>query len=164
MHAATCDIAELGPGTFFQRLISERSKDIEPEQVRRLVFCSGRVYFSLEEKRRKLGVTDVAIVTIEQLAPFPFDLVAAELQRFPHVDVGSFKLPGQVVWCQEEPRNMGAWPYVRPRLRAAVRELCGKDVFLRYVGRRQASSPATGLFRVHQREEELLLRAALVSS
>lgn len=129
--------------------------------MKRLVFCTGKVYYTLVEEREKRGIDDIAIVTVEQLAPFPFDLVAQQMKLYSNVDPGDGVYPGNIVWCQEEPKNMGAWPYARPRLVSSARELVGKDVVFKYAGRRASASPATGVFGVHQLEQNNLLNAAL---
>merc|ERR1712107_517897 len=89
--------------------------------------------------------TNVAIVTIEQIAPFPFDRVNKVMSKYTNVEHGNGIHPGNVIWCQEEPKNMGCWSYVRPRFVTIAREGQEKDLVMRYVGRRAAASPATGL-------------------
>jgi hypothetical protein len=103
------------------------------KKVRKLLFCTGKVYYDLDKARADAGATDVAIARIEQVAPFPFDLVAAEVAKFPNA---------KVVFAQEEPRNMGFWTYVAPRIATATRVLNGKEVYPEYVGRLAAASPA----------------------
>lgn len=159
--SALADVAE---GTKFKRVIGERDPEIAatPEKVERLVFCTGKVYYDLVAKREELGLTSVAICTVEQLAPFPFDRVAEEMRRYPNVDHGDGVHPGEVVWCQEEPKNMGAWPYVRPRMVTTAREGLEKDTVLRYAGRRSAASTATGFAKLHAAEHQTLVEYALL--
>jgi len=163
LKAASSNLEDFGPETQFQRLIPERDADIanNPDQVKRLVFCSGKVYYHLLEEREKAGRKDVAICTVEQLSPFPYDLVAEQMQKYSNVNLGDGVYPGDVVWCQEEPKNMGPWPYVKSRLVTAARDLCKKDVVFTYAGRKAAASPATGLPGVHFAEQNALVEKAL---
>jgi len=155
-------LSAFGPGTRFERLLDERDADIDPEKVDRLVFCSGKVYYDLVEKRNELGLKNVAIVTVEQIAPFPFDRVKTIFETYKNVDVGDGVHPGDIIWCQEEPKNMGPWGYVRPRFVTTAREGMNYDLVMRYVGRRASASPATGYAKVHAAEQEMLLREALL--
>ena len=136
---------ELAEGSF-QRVIPEVDA-LAADGVERLVFCSGKVYFELLSARRERDESRVAIVRLEQLYPFPSDLVAAELARYGG-DV-------ELVWCQEEPRNMGAWPVFDEWFREAV----GRTP--RYVGRAVAASPATGFPDQHKAEQAALIDEAL---
>ena len=117
--------------------------------VRRLVFCSGKVYFDLLQARRAEKREDVAIVRIEQLYPFPAQEYSAVLARYPHAL--------NLVWCQEEPQNQGAWFQIRHRLQ----ELAGEARPVYYAGRAPAAAPATGLMRIHQAEQRQLVEVAL---
>jgi len=157
-------LSELGPDSRFQRMLDERDPEIaaNPDKVDRLVFCSGKIYYELVEKREELGLKNVAIVTLEQIAPFPFDRVKAAMETYKNVDIGDGVHPGNVVWCQEEPKNMGPWPYVRPRFMTTAREGLNHDMVTRYVGRRTAASPATGYAKVHTAEQNALVKAALM--
>jgi len=161
---ATSPLTDFGPESSFKRLIPERDEKISanPEKVKRLVFCSGKVYYALAEERAKRGLEDVAIVSVEQLAPFPYDLIAQQMKLYSNVNFGDGVYPGDVVWCQEEPKNMGPWPYTRPRLVSSARELCNQDVVFKYAGRRSAASPATGIGSVHTLEQAKLMEDALV--
>jgi len=131
----------------FARVIDEVD-DLAPLQVRRLVFCSGKVYFDLLKARRKDNIRDVAVVRIEQLYPFPTDEYEAVLQRYPNLR--------EVVWCQEEPQNQGAWYQIRHRLQ----ETAGRRQIL-YAGRAPAAAPATGISKIHEAEQHALIDAAL---
>jgi 2-oxoglutarate dehydrogenase E1 component len=149
------DIEHMGPGTRFHRVYRERDPEVtaNPEKVRRLVFCTGKIYYELLQQRQDKGLKDIAIVRIEQLAPFPFDYVARECARFPNAEV---------VWAQEEPQNMGAWHFVRPRIHTANRDLNKRNVDVTYYGRLAAAAPATGLgTKVHQREQQAILDAVI---
>ena len=124
--------------------------DLDAEQVRRVVLCSGKVYFDLLKARRAQGLTDVALVRVEQLYPFPTQ--AYELI------LGKYSAATEVVWCQEEPQNQGAWYQIRHRLDA---KLDAKRQQLLYAGRGHAAAPATGISKVHDSEQLALVEAAL---
>merc|ERR550532_2188535 len=95
------------------------------------------------------------------IAPFPFDQARDEIKRYSKVEPGDGVHPGNIIWCQEEPKNMGPWFYVRPRLVTTFREGLDKDVVIRYVGRRAAASPATGYPKLHTAEQEAVIYEAL---
>lgn len=158
------DLSELTEGSSFQRLINERDPTIaaNPNEVTRLIFCTGKLYYELVAQREAMGLKNVAIVTVEQIAPFPFDRALETLKLFPKVNVGDGVSPGDVIWCQEEPKNMGAWFYVKPRLVTVLREGMDLDVVIRYVGRRAAASPATGYAKFHAAEQDSVIKEALL--
>jgi len=133
-----------------------------PDKVDRLVFCTGKLYYELVASRDAMGLTNVAIVSVEQLAPFPFDRVLEQLNLYKNVPKGDGVTPGNVVWAQEEPKNMGAWFYVKPRLVTVFREGLDEDVVIRYVGRRAAASPATGYAKLHVAEQEAVIKETLL--
>jgi 2-oxoglutarate dehydrogenase E1 component len=132
----------------FARIIDE-SDDLQPAQVRRLVFCSGKVYFDLLKARRKDSIRDVALVRIEQLYPFPSEEYEAILSRYSGAR--------EIVWCQEEPQNQGAWYQIRHRLQ----EPLGARRQVLYAGRAPAAAPATGIAKFHEAEQLALINAAL---
>ncbi|MBV6415616.1 MAG: 2-oxoglutarate dehydrogenase E1 component [Steroidobacteraceae bacterium] len=134
----------------FSNLLGEID-ELPAAGVRRVVFCSGKVYFDLLKARRKESIRDVALVRIEQLYPFPGDEYEAILRRYPAAR--------DVVWCQEEPQNQGAWYQIRHRLQ----ERLPANVELLYAGRAHAAAPATGLLAVHEIEQAALIEAALRS-
>jgi 2-oxoglutarate dehydrogenase E1 component len=140
-------LSELKAGRF-QLLIPEVDP-LEPSGVRRIVFCSGKVYFDLLEARRAKGSTDVALVRIEQLYPFPAPEYAASLAKYPAAR--------EIVWCQEEPQNQGAWYQIRHQLQRPLQE--GQQVF--YAGRRGAAAPAPGIFQLHVQQQQTLVETAL---
>ena len=135
----------------FARVIGEIDP-LAPADVRRVVFCSGKVYFDLLKARRKEGLRDVALVRIEQLYPFPSEEYEAILNRFAQAH--------EVVWCQEEPQNQGAWYQIRHRLQELV---TGRRQVL-YAGRAPAAAPATGIPKIHELEQQTLVSAALHST
>jgi 2-oxoglutarate dehydrogenase E1 component len=124
--------------------------DIAATQVQRVVFCSGKVYFDLLKARRAASLRDVALVRIEQLYPFPTQAYEAVLRRYPQVR--------EVVWCQEEPQNQGAWYSIRHRLEGPLQK--DKHTLL-YAGRQHAAAPATGIGKIHEVEQRELVDAAL---
>jgi 2-oxoglutarate dehydrogenase E1 component len=164
LKACVSSYEDMGPDSKFLRAIGERDQAIagDPSQVKRLVFCSGKIYYELVAEREALGLKDVAIITVEMIAPFPFDIVSAEIKKYTNVDPGDGVKPGNIIWCQEEPKNMGPWSYVRPRMVCAARELNDMDLVVRFVGRRAAAAPATGIGKLHKAEQAAILRDALV--
>ncbi|KRZ17918.1 2-oxoglutarate dehydrogenase, mitochondrial, partial [Trichinella zimbabwensis] len=136
--------------TRFKRLIPEDGPASEnPEQVKRLVFCSGKLYYELKKERnnKKLD-SDVAICRIEQLSPFPYDLVKEQAEKFKNA---------QLIWAQEEHKNMGAWLYVHPRMLTALNN--GRSV--KYAGRAPSASTATGNKYQHMREQNKVIADTL---
>jgi 2-oxoglutarate dehydrogenase E1 component len=153
----TSTIEEMGTGTKFRRAIREVDPEIyeNPEGVRRVIYCSGKIYYELMDERTKKGIKDVAIFRIEQLAPFPWDKVAEEAAHYPNADA---------VWCQEEPKNMGPWSFVQPRIATATQTLNNKVLRPKYVGRKPAAATATGLGgRAHTFEQESICEQAFTT-
>jgi 2-oxoglutarate dehydrogenase E1 component len=124
--------------------------DLDAAKVQRVVFCSGKVYFDLLKARRTAALRDVALVRIEQLYPFPTQAYEAVLRRYPQMR--------EVVWCQEEPQNQGAWYSIRHRLEGPLQK--DKHMLL-YAGRQHAAAPATGIAKIHDAEQRELVDAAL---
>jgi 2-oxoglutarate dehydrogenase E1 component len=140
-------MADLVEGRFWP--VIDEVDALDAAKVRRVVFCSGKVYYDLLERRRASPDDTVAIVRIEELYPFPAEDYQAILDRYAGAR--------DVVWCQEEPQNQGAWYQIRHRLQAPLTA----GHVLHYAGREGAAAPATGLFAMHQREQEALVAAAL---
>ena len=145
-------LEEMGGGARFHRVIGETDPAVGPERARRVVFCTGKVYYDLLTVREERGIDDVALVRLEQIAPFPKKSLTVEIARY---------RGAEVVWCQEEPRNMGAWTFVAPLIEEVLRDLDGGARRARYIGRAAAASPATGFLVVHQREQKALVDEAL---
>ena len=145
-------LADFGPDTNFHRVRYDDRSLCSDAEVRRVVLCSGKVYFDLFEERARRGISDIAFLRLEQLYPFPRAALMDELARFPQADV---------VWCQEEPWNMGAWTYLDRRLEEVLVELDGACKRPVYAGRPEAASPATGNMKRHLREQAALVDAAL---
>jgi 2-oxoglutarate dehydrogenase E1 component len=144
---AISSMEELAQGSF-QPAIGEIDP-LDPKGVKRVVLCSGKVYYDLLDQRRKNGQQDVAIVRIEQLYPFPHRAVQAALKSYSHVQ--------DFVWCQEEPLNQGAWYCSQHHLR----EVISFGATLRYAGRPASASPAVGYLSVHQTQQKNLVNDAL---
>jgi 2-oxoglutarate dehydrogenase E1 component len=150
----TSSLEEMGEGSSFHRVMYERPASQADRDVTRVVLCSGKVYYDLVARRRELGIEDaVALLRLEQLAPFPASILGEELIRF--------SKRAQIVWCQEEPQNMGAWSFVAPRIEAVLEEIGLRQTRPSYAGRPAAASPATGLFQQHVREQASLVETAL---
>jgi 2-oxoglutarate dehydrogenase E1 component len=150
----TARLDEMAPGTSFHRVIAESEAIAADDAVRRVVLCTGKVYFDLLRARANSGDKRVALVRVEQLYPFPFDALGKILQRYRNAEV---------VWCQEEPQNMGAWNFVDRRIEQV---LAGLDIASnrpRFAGRPEAASPATGLFKRHVEEQADLVADALAA-
>ena len=145
---AVSSLDELANGEF-QHLIPDNAAD--PKKVKRVVACSGKVYYDLVEDAQKRGQDDVAILRIEQLYPFPRELLAAELKRYSKATA--------VVWCQEEPQNQGAWYQIKHHLQACL----GDKQSLHYAGRARSPSPAAGHLAEHVEEQLQLVADALVN-
>jgi len=150
---AVSKLEDFGPGSTFHRVLWDENLRVPNEAMKRVIVCSGKVYYDLYEEREKRGIEDVYIFRLEQLYPFPFHALAQELARFPQAEL---------VWCQEEPENQGAWHFVDRRLERAMGEAGMKQSRPRYVGRPESASPATGLARRHMRAQPALVEAALI--
>ena len=135
-------------GGGFQLVIADR-EIASAEAVRRIVFCSGKVYYDLKDARRAGQIKDVALVRIEQLYPFPLDYYTAEIERYHNAR--------EIVWCQEEPQNQGAWYQIRHQLQAGL----GEHHELFYAGRPGSAAPASGYHHVHVEQQKNLVAAAL---
>jgi len=138
-------------GGAFQRVIPDSTAK-PGQKVRRIVLCSGKVYYDLVEDAGRRGVSDVAIIRVEQLYPFPRDEVSAQIARYPATT--------EVVWCQEEPMNQGAWYQIQHHLLAVI----GDEHSLHYAGRVRSPAPAAGHLNTHIAEQSALVEHALLAS
>ncbi|KAK6046030.1 putative oxoglutarate dehydrogenase, E1 component [Cooperia oncophora] len=137
---ARSPIEDFKTGTTFQRVIPDNA---EHGAVKRLVFCTGKVYYDLVMARKHVGKEDsVAICRIEQISPFPYDLVQVECQKYPEAEL---------IWSQEEHKNMGAWGFVQPRINSLMQS---ENRAIRYTGRHPSASPATGNKFTHLQEQK----------
>ena len=146
---AVSSLDELANGSF--QLVIGEHRELPAKKVKRVVLCSGKVYYDLLEEADKRGVTDVAIVRVEQLYPFPRAEVTAELNKYPATK--------EVIWCQEEPMNQGAWFQIRHHLQACI----GSKHSLSYAGRARSPAPAAGHLNTHIAEQAALVEQALVA-
>jgi 2-oxoglutarate dehydrogenase E1 component len=144
----TSTLEELANGTF-QNVIGEID-EIDASKVDRVVFCSGKVYYELLQKRREDKLNNVAIIRVEQLYPFPHDEIAELLVQYSHVT--------DYVWCQEEPQNQGAWYCSQHHFRLAI----PKGADLTYAGRNASAAPACGYPTMHKQQQQDLIDAALI--
>ncbi len=144
---AVSPLTSLSDGQF--DLIIPEIENIPASKTRRVVFCSGKVYYDLLEARQVHGINDIAIVRIEQLYPFPILEYAALLEQYAHVE--------EIIWCQEEPQNQGAWYQIRHRLQEPLKD----NQQLYYAGRPGAAAPASGIFKIHLQQQQALVEAAL---
>ncbi len=157
---AVSQLDEMGPDTTFHRLLwddaqllpDEKIKLVPDEKIRRVVLCSGKVYYDLYEEREKRGIDDVYLLRIEQLYPFPTKALMAELTRF---------RDAEIVWCQEEPRNMGAWVFVDIFLQWVLNQIEAKHRRPRYAGRPASASTAVGQMSLHLAQLKQFLDEAL---
>ncbi|HYD98429.1 MAG TPA: 2-oxoglutarate dehydrogenase E1 component, partial [Alphaproteobacteria bacterium] len=145
-------LAEFGPGTSFHRVLPDSAAKVADEAVRRVVVCTGKVYYDLLAEHEARGVSDVALVRLEQMYPFPRTSLGNQLKRYPNAEV---------VWCQEEPANMGAWFFVDRRIEEVLGSIGHQAGRPKYVGRPEAASPATGNYKRHVKEQEQLVSEAL---
>jgi len=145
---AVSPLSDLSRGGF-QTVIGETATTIDPKAVRKVVICNGKVYYDLLLSRRERELTDVALLRIEQLYPFPHKSLEAELRKYPGAT--------QVIWCQDEPQNQGAWFFVQHHIQEALKE--GQR--LGYAGRAASASPAVGYYDKHYAQQKELLNAAL---
>jgi 2-oxoglutarate dehydrogenase E1 component len=156
---AVSRLDELSSGTTFHRLLwddaqlhaDEKIKLVPDDKIRRVIMCSGKVYYDLHEEREKRGINDVYLLRIEQLYPFPTKALVHELNRFKN---------SEMVWCQEEPRNMGAWFFVDTFIEWVLNQIGAKHRVPRYAGRPAAAATATGLMSKHLVELKAFLDEA----
>jgi 2-oxoglutarate dehydrogenase E1 component len=147
-------LEEFGPGTAFHRVLWDTDRDslAKADKIKRVVLCTGKVYYDLLAERRERKIDNVMLVRVEQLYPFPHKSIMEELKNYPNADV---------IWCQEEPQNQGYWHFVDRRIEAVLTELKHKAARPKFIGRIDAAAPATGLLARHQAEQAKLLNEAL---
>ncbi len=151
---------EMVNGSSFHRVLwddAQNSNNTEAElrldgEIRRVVICSGKVYFDLLEEKERSGIDDVYVLRLEQLYPVPMMSLVHELSRFPQADV---------VWCQEEPQNQGSWDFIHPKLEWVLGKTENRNQRPEYFGRPHAASPATGIGTRHKQEQAMLVEEAL---
>ena len=156
---ATSDAAEFVTGSSFHRVLWDDAekghsdtKLVADSKIKRVVMCSGKVYYELLEERDARGIDDIYLLRIEQLYPLPAQSLVKELSRFKNA---------QMVWCQEEPKNQGAWAFIEPNLEWVLTRIKAKTKRPDYVGRNASASPATGQASQHKAQQSALIDAAL---
>ncbi|MCY4306039.1 MAG: 2-oxoglutarate dehydrogenase E1 component [Aestuariivita sp.] len=156
---AVSNVEDFITGSSFHRILWDDAEkgnsnvELKPDtEIKRLVMCSGKVYFDLLEERDEREIDDIYILRIEQFYPFPALSLMKELERF----VGA-----EMIWCQEEPKNQGAWSFIEPNLEWVLKRIHAKHTRPRYVGRPTAASPATGLASQHKTQQLTLIDEAL---
>ncbi|GJE39496.1 2-oxoglutarate dehydrogenase E1 component [Methylobacterium persicinum] len=156
---AVSKLSDIAEGSTFHRVLWDEAESegseyklVRDDKIRRVVLCSGKVYYDLLEEREKRGITDIYLMRVEQLYPFPLKALANEMARFRNADV---------VWCQEEPKNMGAWSFVEPYLEWVLGQANSPVSRARYVGRPASASTAVGLMSKHQAQLQAFLNEAL---
>jgi 2-oxoglutarate dehydrogenase E1 component len=153
-------LVQLGPGSSFHRLLWDDAQFLSgqiiklapDDAIRRVVICSGKVYYDLYDEREKRGLNNIYLLRIEQLYPFPARALIQELSRFKDAEM---------VWCQEEPKNMGAWNFIEPNLEWVLDHIGARHKRARYAGRPSSAATATGLTKKHMHELKGLLEEAL---
>ena len=157
---AVSHLAELGPDETFHRVLwdsaqylpDEKVKLVPDDQIKRVVMCTGKVYYDLYEEREKRGINDIYLLRVEQLYPFPARALIHELSRFAQAEM---------VWCQEEPKNMGAWSFIEPNIEWVLDHIDAKFKRPRYTGRAASAATATGLMSKHIEQLNAFLDEAL---
>jgi 2-oxoglutarate dehydrogenase E1 component len=152
---AVSSLEELATGTSFLPVIPHKTTSVPDGSIQRVVLCSGKVYYDLLQQRQELKKEEVALVRLEQLYPFPAKELAQELKRYPQA---------QVIWCQEEPMNMGSWTFIDRRVEAVLKSISHGCLRPIYEGRPEAASPATGYHDKHDQEQKALVWGALGAS
>lgn len=139
-------------GSTFHRVLRNEITKEEEKKINRIIICSGKLYFELQDYIQKLQKENVFILRLEQIYPFPYDVFSKEFKRF---------VECEIIWCQEEPKNMGAYGFVKRRIESVMKEINMKQEKLLYIGRRAAASPATGVFDRHLANQKNILRLAV---
>ena len=145
---AVSDLSEFADQQKFQPIIGETAV-IDSKKVKRVVLCSGKIYYDLFERRQELKAYDVALIRLEQIYPFAKEVLASELKKYPSAEI---------VWCQEEHRNMGAYHFVEPRINKVLGDINHQCKNLVYIGRDSSASPAVGYMKLHVVESAKLLQ------
>ena len=146
----TSSIEEFVNGSTFHRVLRKPLSGEEKNKINRIVLCSGKIYFELQDHIDALKLDNIHIIRLEQLYPFPYEALEEELIDFKNCEM---------IWCQEEPKNMGAWQFVQERVLSVVKKVTGKNE-LHFIGRRAAASPATGVFDRHLSNQKNIIRLA----
>ena len=146
----TSSLKDFVNGSTFHRVLHNLLTDDEKRKIDRVVLCSGKIYFELQDHINELSLNNIHIIRLEQLYPFPYEALEEEIADFKNCEM---------IWCQEEPRNMGAWQFVEERIQSVLEKVTGK-IDLHFIGRRAAASPATGVFDRHLANQKNIIRLA----
>ena len=146
----TSSLKDFVNGSTFHRVLHNLLSDDEKRKIDRVVLCSGKIYFELQDHINELSLNNIHIIRLEQLYPFPYEALEEEIADFKNCEM---------IWCQEEPRNMGAWQFVEERIQSVLEKVTGK-IDLHFIGRRAAASPATGVFDRHLANQKNIIRLA----
>lgn len=152
-RGANSNFEDFATGLKFQKVIEDSTPGLAADdQIKKVVLCSGQIYYDLEAEREKRGIKNIAIVRVEQLAPFPFRCLEPSLARYKNA---------KVTWAQEEPKNQGAWMFAQPRLVNLLKKLGRQHPEIEYAGRDISASTATGYGKTHTAELQAYMDAAL---
>mgnify|MGYP001205750918 FL=1 len=153
------DKSDFTDGSSFHRVLwddaekgSNKTNLLPDKKIKRVVMCSGKVYYDLLEERDRRGINDIYLLRFEQFYPFPAISAVKELERFKNAEM---------VWCQEEPKNQGSWTFMEPNLEWVLNRIKARANRPHYVGRSASASPATGLASTHKNQQESLINEAL---
>lgn len=149
------DIEEFYPGNSFKRIIDETEPEklVDKDKIKRVIICSGKIYYELLDLRNQNSIKDIVIIRLEQYYPFPKKELAEKLKDYKNAEV---------IWCQEEAENMGAWFFLDRRIEKVLMQIETKSKRPVYIGRKAAASPAAGYLSIHQREQSEVVRKALL--
>jgi 2-oxoglutarate dehydrogenase E1 component len=150
---AVSKLEEMGPKTTFHRVLWDDKQPAPDDKIKKVILCTGKVYFDLFEEREKQGIKDTVILRLEQLYPFPFNALTKEISRYKNAQA--------VIWCQEEPKNLGYWQFVEWRIEEVLASAKLKPSRPRYVGRPESAATATGSYKRHNAEQAKLVNEAL---
>jgi 2-oxoglutarate dehydrogenase E1 component len=146
----TSPLEDFVNGSSFHRVLRKPITKDEKSKINRVVLCSGKIYFELQDHINELALENIHIIRLEQLYPFPYEALEEEIVDFKNCEM---------IWCQEEPRNMGAWQFIQERVQSVLQRVIGNDM-LHFIGRRAAASPATGVFDRHLSNQQNIIRLA----
>jgi 2-oxoglutarate dehydrogenase E1 component len=148
-RGAESTIEQFGTGLRFQSVIDETATDLVPDsQIKKVILCSGQIYYDLINEREKRGVKDIAIVRLEMLCPFPYRALEPQLKRY---------ASAKVQWVQDEPKNQGAWTFVQPRMTNLLQHIGHRAAQASYTGRPISPTTATGYTKQHNAEFQAIL-------
>lgn len=149
---AVSELKDFAAGTSFRRVIPEIDAIAKDGEVKRVIFTSGKLYYELLEARRERKIDDIALVRVEQYYPFPATEIGATIKKYPNAEVA---------WAQEEPKNMGAWSFIAPRIGEVMDSIGRASSRIRYLGRAEAASPAEGYMKLHTKAQTAVVESAM---